>query len=163
MRSQRSRSLNRTALAARPEGARSPRLPAASPPFELRVHRRYNPEGATEYNIVPGLIGTILTMTMVMMTAIAVTRERERGTMENLLAMPVRPFEVMLGKIVPFVVVGYVQVAVILLAGSGHVRRPGAGLAVAALARASCCSSPPTSPSASPSRPWPRTSCRRCR
>jgi len=66
---------------------------------------------------VPGLIGTILTMTMVMMTAIAVTRERERGTMENLLSMPVRPFEVMLGKIVPFIVVGYVQVAVILFAG----------------------------------------------
>jgi ABC-2 type transport system permease protein len=66
---------------------------------------------------VPGLIGTILTMTMVMMTAIAVTRERERGTMENLLSMPVRPFEVMLGKILPFVVVGYFQVAVILLVG----------------------------------------------
>jgi ABC-2 type transport system permease protein len=92
-------------------------LAGGQPAFELRVHRRYNPEGATEYNIVPGLIGTILTMTMVMMTAIAVTRERERGTLENLLSMPVRPFEVMLGKIVPFVVVGYVQVAVILLVG----------------------------------------------
>ena len=92
-------------------------LAAGQPAFELRVHRRYNPEGATAYNIVPGLIGTILTMTMVMMTAIAVTRERERGTLENLLSMPVRPFEVMLGKIVPFVVVGYIQVAVILLVG----------------------------------------------
>ena len=108
--------LNRTALAHDLKGPLAS-LAAGEPAFELRVHRRYNPEGATEYNIVPGLIGTILTMTMVMMTAIAVTRERERGTMENLLSMPVRPFEVMLGKIVPFVVVGYVQVAVILLAG----------------------------------------------
>ena len=65
-------------------------MAAGQPAFELRVHRRYNPEGATEYNIVPGLIGTILTMTMVMMTAIAVTCERERGTMKNLLSMPVR-------------------------------------------------------------------------
>jgi ABC-2 type transport system permease protein len=109
-------SLSRTALMHDLKGPLAA-LAGEEPAFELRVHRRYNPEGATEYNIVPGLIGTILTMTMVMMTAIAVTRERERGTMENLLAMPVRPFEVMLGKIVPFVVVGYVQVAVILLAG----------------------------------------------
>ncbi|PWC82685.1 mannose-1-phosphate guanyltransferase [Azospirillum sp. TSH100] len=85
-------------------------------PIELRVHRRYNPEGITQYNVVPGLMGVVLTMTMVMMTALAVTRERERGTMENLLAMPVRPFEVMLGKIVPFVVVGYVQVLLIVVA-----------------------------------------------
>ena len=108
--------LNRTALTHDLNGPFAS-LAASKPAFELRVHRRYNPEGASEYNIVPGLIGTILTMTMVMMTAIAVTRERERGTMENLLSMPVRPFEVMLGKIVPFVVVGYIQVAVILLAG----------------------------------------------
>ncbi len=108
--------LNRTALAHDLKGPLAS-LATGAPAFDLRVHRRYNPEGATEYNIVPGLIGTILTMTMVMMTAIAVTRERERGTMENLLSMPVRPFEVMLGKIVPFVVVGYFQVAVILLAG----------------------------------------------
>ena len=85
-------------------------------PIELRVHRRYNPEGITQYNVVPGLMGVVLTMTMVMMTALAVTRERERGTMENLLAMPVRPFEVMLGKIVPFILVGYIQVAIIVLA-----------------------------------------------
>lgn len=81
---------------------------------ELRVHRRYNPEGITQYNIVPGLMGVILTMTMVMMTALAVTRERERGTMENLLAMPVRPTEVMVGKILPYIGVGYVQVVVIV-------------------------------------------------
>ena len=86
------------------------------PPFELRIHRRYNPEGVTQYNIVPGLMGVILTMTMIMMTGLAVTRERERGTMENLLATPVRPFEVMVGKIVPYILVGYIQVTLILLA-----------------------------------------------
>jgi ABC-2 type transport system permease protein len=83
-------------------------------PFELRIHRRYNPEGLSRYNIVPGLIGTILTMTMVMLTGLAMTRERERGTMENLLATPVRPFEVMVGKILPYVVLGYVQLGVIM-------------------------------------------------
>jgi len=91
-------------------------LKATPSPFEIRVHRRYNPEGITQYNIVPGLMGVVLTMTMVMMTSIAMTRERERGTMENLLATPVRPLEVMLGKIVPYIVVGYVQVVVILTA-----------------------------------------------
>ncbi|MDH3208795.1 MAG: ABC transporter permease [Burkholderiaceae bacterium] len=83
-------------------------------PFEIRVHRRYNPEGLSRYNIVPGLIGTILTMTMVMLTGLAMTRERERGTMENLLATPVRPLEVMLGKIAPYIVIGYLQLGVIL-------------------------------------------------
>jgi ABC-2 type transport system permease protein len=92
------------------------RLKSVDPAFEVRIHRRYNPEGITQYNIVPGLMGVILTMTMVMMTALAVTRERERGTMENLLAMPVRPAEVMVGKIVPYILIGYVQVAIILLA-----------------------------------------------
>jgi ABC-2 type transport system permease protein len=89
---------------------------AGAPPFEIRVHRRYNPDGITQYNIVPGLMGVVLTMTMIMMTSIAMTRERERGTMENLLATPVRPLEVMLGKIVPYILVGYVQVVVILTA-----------------------------------------------
>jgi ABC-2 type transport system permease protein len=83
-------------------------------PFEIRVHRRYNPEGLSRYNIVPGLIGTILTMTLVVLTALARPRARERGTMENLLATPVRPLEVMLGKIAPYVVIGYMQLAVIL-------------------------------------------------
>jgi len=92
------------------------RLKPGPAPFEIRVHRRYNPEGITQYNIVPGLMGVVLTMTMIMMTSIAMTRERERGTMENLLATPVRPLEVMLGKIVPYIVVGYVQVVVILTA-----------------------------------------------
>ena len=91
-------------------------LRQADAPFEVRVQRRYNPEGLTSYNVVPGLIGVILTMTMVMMTSLAMTRERERGTLENLLATPARPLEVMLGKIVPYILIGYVQVAVILLA-----------------------------------------------
>jgi ABC-2 type transport system permease protein len=90
----------------------------ASEAFELRVHRRYNPEGISAYNIVPGLMGVILTMTMIMMTALAVTRETERGTMENLLATPVRPLEVMLGKILPYVAIGNVQVGVILVASA---------------------------------------------
>jgi ABC-2 type transport system permease protein len=93
-----------------PLAARNP----SEPPIDLRVHRRYNPEGLSRYNIVPGLIGTILTMTMVMLTGLAMTRERERGTMENLLATPVRPFEVMLGKILPYIVIGYIQLGVIL-------------------------------------------------
>ena len=92
------------------------KLHSAAPAFEVRVHRRYNPEGVTQYNIVPGLMGVVLTMTMVMMTSIAMTRERERGTMENLLATPVRPLEVMIGKIVPYILIGYVQVVVILIA-----------------------------------------------
>ena len=82
---------------------------------EVVLQRRYNPEGKSNLNVVPGLLAVILTQTMVMMTALAVTRERERGTMENLLAMPVRPIEVMIGKIVPYIVIGSVQVAVILL------------------------------------------------
>ncbi len=91
-------------------------LKSRAAPFEIRVHRRYNPDGITQYNIVPGLMGVVLTLTMIMMTSIAMTRERERGTMENLLATPVKPLEVMLGKIVPYIVVGYVQVLVILTA-----------------------------------------------
>jgi ABC-2 type transport system permease protein len=91
-------------------------LQPGSAPFEIRIHRRYNPEGLSRYNIVPGLIGTILTMTMVMLTGLGMTRERERGTMENLLATPVRPSEVMVGKILPYVVLGYVQLGVIMVA-----------------------------------------------
>lgn len=85
-------------------------------PAEIVVHARYNPEGITQYNIVPGLLGVILTMTCVMITAIAMTREAERGTLENLLAMPARPFEVMAGKIAPYIGVGAVQTLLILLA-----------------------------------------------
>lgn len=82
-------------------------------PFEVRVHRRYNPEGLTRYNVVPGLMGVIMTMTLVMMTSMAMTRERECGTLENLLATPVRPLEVMVGKIAPYLLIGWVQVAIV--------------------------------------------------
>ncbi|HBN30704.1 MAG TPA: mannose-1-phosphate guanyltransferase [Rhodobacteraceae bacterium] len=88
----------------------------ASEQLEVVVHRRYNPEGVTQYNIVPGLLGVILQMTMVMMTSMALTREVERGTMENLLAMPASPIEIMLGKVVPYLIVGAVQVIVVLVA-----------------------------------------------
>ncbi len=97
------------------QGALRP-LQGKPAPFDVQIHRRYNPEGITQYNIVPGLMGVILTMTMIMQTGLAMTRERERGTMENLLATPVRPFEVMAGKIVPYIMVGYIQVTLILLA-----------------------------------------------
>jgi ABC-2 type transport system permease protein len=91
-------------------------LNASPGPVDLRVHALYNPENNTQYNIVPGLMGVILTMTMIMITGLAITRERERGTMENLLSMPTRPSEVLIGKIVPYILIGYVQVAVILIA-----------------------------------------------
>lgn len=91
-------------------------LAARPGPVEMRIHLEYNPDRITQYNIVPGLMGVVLTMTMVMITALAVTRERERGTMESLLATPALPLEVMTGKIVPYILVGYVQVTVILLA-----------------------------------------------
>lgn len=91
-------------------------LSGTSPPVDLRIHARYNPEAITQYNIVPGLMGVVLTMTMVMITGLAITREREAGTMENLLSMPVRPLEVLIGKIVPYIIVGYIQVGLILIA-----------------------------------------------
>jgi ABC-2 type transport system permease protein len=91
---------------------------ARAPPFKLVLQRRYNPEGITQYNIVPGLLGVVLTMTMMMFTALAVTREIERGTMESLLAMPIKPVEIMIGKIAPFVLVGFVQMTIII--GAAH-------------------------------------------
>ncbi|ACF02806.1 ABC-2 type transporter [Rhodopseudomonas palustris TIE-1] len=86
----------------------------ANPPFEIRAHARYNPAASSRLNIVPGLVGTILTMTMLIFTALSVTREIERGTMENLLSMPITPVEVMLGKILPYVGVGFIQASLIL-------------------------------------------------
>ncbi len=83
--------------------------------FEVVVHARYNPEAVTQYNIVPGLMGVILTMTMVLMTGLAITREQERGTMENLLSTPATALEVMTGKIVPYVMIGLVQVTLVLI------------------------------------------------
>lgn len=99
-------------------------LRARPGPIEVRVHRLYNPDIITQYNVVPGLLGVVLTMTMVIITALAITRERERGTMENLLATPVRPAEVMLGKLTPYILVGYVQVGLILLAARFLFRVP---------------------------------------
>lgn len=85
-------------------------------PFSIKVHHMYNPEGITQYNIIPGLFGVILNMTMVMMTSLAMTRERERGTMENLLSTPAKPVEVITGKIVPYIFIGLIQVTMILFA-----------------------------------------------
>ncbi len=92
------------------------KLRASAPPFNIVSHQHYNPESISQYNIVPGLMGVMLTMTMIMITGLAITRERERGTMENLLSTPVHPAEVIIGKIVPYIFVGYVQVTLILLA-----------------------------------------------
>ncbi|MCJ9735872.1 ABC transporter permease, partial [Bradyrhizobium sp. PRIMUS42] len=88
-------------------------------PFEIRAHARYNPAAASSLNIVPGLVGTILTMTMLIFTALSVTREVERGTMESLLSMPIKPVEVMFGKIVPYVLVGFLQAFLIIGIGVG--------------------------------------------
>jgi ABC-2 type transport system permease protein len=108
--------INQLATSALRDDLVGPLAPRANnPPFTAVIQRRYNPEGITAFNIVPGLIATILTMTMVMVTAVAMTRERERGTFENLLAMPAHRFEVMLGKIIPYILVGYVQLTLILL------------------------------------------------
>jgi ABC-2 type transport system permease protein len=96
------------------------RVPAA----ELILHAAYNPERVSQYNVVPGLMGVVLTMTMVLITALAITRESERGTMENLLATPVRPLEVTLGKIIPYILVGYIQATLILLAARFFFRVP---------------------------------------
>jgi len=93
-------------------------LPDTSQPlFEIRTHQRYNPAAVTALNVVPGLLGTILTLTMLIFTALSVTREIERGTMESLLAMPISPLEIMLGKIAPYVLVGFLQAALIVGAG----------------------------------------------
>lgn len=102
------------ALARELTGPLANRAPGTQP-FEVIVHRRYNPEAITAYNIVPGLLGVILSMTLVMMTSLGMARERERGTMESLLATPVRPLEVMVGKLTPYVLVGLIQAVVILV------------------------------------------------
>ncbi len=106
------RNLGREVFAADLPGLQRP----VPPLMDLRVQRRYNPESLTAYNVVPGLLGVILTMTMVLMTGLAMTRERERGTFENLLATPATPFEVMTGKIIPYILIGLIQVTLILLA-----------------------------------------------
>ena len=105
--------INQTALER--DLANVPHLGFRAPPFEIRAHNRYNPEGLTAYNIVPGLLAVVLNMTLIAMTAVAMTRERERGTLESLLSTPARPIEVMLGKIAPFIIIAYIQVLMILL------------------------------------------------
>jgi len=108
-------SLPQNALMHDLKGPLAPRAAPARPqPFEVVVQRRYNPEAITSYNIVPGLVATILTLTLVMMTALAMTRETERGTMETLLSTPLRPIEVMVGKLTPFVLVGIIQATIII-------------------------------------------------
>ncbi|HQU68483.1 MAG TPA: ABC transporter permease [Albidovulum sp.] len=100
----------------RETGGEAAAAEAAAAGMQVIVHKRYNPEGITQYNIVPGLLGVILQMTMVMMTSMALTREVERGTMENLLSMPATAIEIMLGKVLPYLGVGAVQVVVVLVA-----------------------------------------------
>jgi ABC-2 type transport system permease protein len=112
-----------TAMAETFSGALAQVAPAP-PPFGVNVHKQYNPEGRTSTNIVPGLLAIILSMTMVMMTAIAIVKESEKGTMEMLIATPVKPLEVMMGKILPYVLVGYVQTVVFLIAGLTIFRVP---------------------------------------
>jgi ABC-2 type transport system permease protein len=92
-------------------------LLAGEPPFRVIVHQRYNPAQETAINVVPGIVGIILTMTLLIFTAMAVTREVERGTMESLLATPLTPVEIMLGKIAPYIIVGFVQMVIVLAAG----------------------------------------------
>lgn len=93
-----------------------PALRAApdKPPFQFELHARYNPEQLTVLNIVPGLVSIVLIFSTLIITSLSITRERERGTMENLLAMPVRPAEVMVAKIVPYIGIGYIQVILIM-------------------------------------------------
>lgn len=115
------------------EGALSDLAPQAAP-FEIVAHRRFNPAAVTAFNIVPGLLGVILTMTLVMITSIALTREVERGTMETLLATPVRPLEVMIGKTTPYVLVGAIQVALVMIAARFLFQVPFTGSVLAFLA-----------------------------
>lgn len=96
----------------------NPQLNSLSSPINLIVHAKYNPAAITQFNIVPGLMGVVLTLTMVMITTVAITRERERGTMENLLATPAQASEVMIGKILPYIIVGYGQAILILLSAA---------------------------------------------
>ncbi|WP_211473858.1 ABC transporter permease [Collimonas humicola] len=103
------------------------KLSGGAPAFDVQVQRLYNPEGVTQYNVVPGLMGVILSMTMVMMTGLSMTRERERGTMENLLATPVSPIEVMTGKIMPYIAIGLIQASIILLGARFMFHVPFAG------------------------------------
>jgi ABC-type multidrug transport system permease subunit len=100
------------------------RMRPSTPAFQFTVHSRYNPEQLSVLNIVPGLICVVLTMSTLFLTTLSITRERERGTMENLMAMPVRPIEIMLAKIAPYILIGYIQVAVILAVSAAVFQLP---------------------------------------
>lgn len=111
------RILSLTVLSRDLTGPLAKQIPTESP-FDLRVHAAYNPTNNTQYNIVPGLIGVILMMTLVMVTSMALVRERERGTIENLLATPIQPIEIIIGKILPFIMVGYIQMLFVIVLAS---------------------------------------------
>ncbi len=129
----------------------------------MLVHARYNPEAVTQYNIVPGLMGVILTMTMVLMTGLAITREHERGTMENLLSTPATALEVMTGKIVPYVVIGLVQVTLVLILARADLRRSDARQPRRALPRRAAVHRRQSDARAHVLGRSRATSCRRCR
>ena len=148
------------ARARRPAARRWPRSPARS---SSSSHARYNPEAISQYNVVPGLIGVILTMTMVLITGLAITRERERGTMENLLSTPATALEVMTGKIVPYVVIGLVQVTLVLRARQADLRRADAGQPRRALCRGAAVHRGEPDARAHVLDRRARTSCSRCR
>jgi ABC-2 type transport system permease protein len=132
------------------------------PLFEIRAHERYNPAASTPLNIVPGLLGTILTLTMLIFTSLSVTRETKRGTMESLLSMPITPFEIMLGKIAPYVLVGFLQAALILGAGVAMFGVPIIG-SLTVLAALTTLFIQRIWPGATPSRRSRRTSFKPCR
>ena len=146
---------------ARSRPAAGPRRPTPTPPFQFVVHARYNPEQITALNIVPGLICIVVMMSTLFMTTLAITSERERGTMENLLAMPVRPIEVMLAKMIPYMGIGYLQVLFILAASSLFFQLPMRGSVCCAARCPRRCSSPAIWRSASPSPRLRPTRCRR--
>ena len=146
----------------RAQGREAEAAEAQADALTITVHRRYNPAGVSQYNVVPGLLGVILQMTMVMMTSIALTREIERGTMENLLAMPANGLEIMLGKVLPYFVVGAVQVVVILGAARLLFHVPFVGVADVAARPPFSSSSWRWCCSATPSRRSRARRCRRC-
>jgi len=89
----------------------------SGPPYDIRVRPLYNPDGITAYYMVPAILGVVVTMTMVLLTAMGIVRERERGTLEQLMVTPIKPLELMIGKILPYIVLGYLQITVALIIG----------------------------------------------
>ena len=145
-----------------PRPAADPADAAATPPFQFVVHARYNPEQLTVLNVVPGLVCIVLMFSTLFVTTLAITKERERGTMENLLAMPVRPIEVMIAKIAPYVVIGYIQVLLDPGRGVDLLRAPDSRIGPRSCSARWGFSSPAISRSASPSRRCRPIRCRPC-